>query len=210
MARKHRKTIQLCLIRCGQTTWDAEKRVHGAADLPLSDQGREAVAAIAEGIRTGRIATVYHPDTEAARETARAFAEAVEAKTRAVGDLIDPDLGLLEGMAVQVFAERHPKRFRQWEQDPLRLVPPEGEPVAEARARVFSALGRIVKRSRSEEVAVVLPPLSLGLLRCRLADRPASDLWPLLRDRPDVERYCLTIEQVKSLEAGMKVDAVSA
>ncbi|UCD76736.1 MAG: histidine phosphatase family protein [Phycisphaerales bacterium] len=210
MARRQQRNIQLCLIRCGQTTWSAEQRLHGAVDLPLSPEGREAVANAAEGVRTSRIATVYHPDTEAAAETARAFARTVGAKNHAVAELIDPDLGLLEGLEKQVFAERFQKRFRQWELDLLRLAPPEGEPVLEARARVFAAIARIIRRSRSEEVAVVLGSLTLGLLRCRLADRPASDVWELLRNRPDVERYCLTAEQVKELETEARAEAVTA
>ncbi|MHC4306393.1 MAG: phosphoglycerate mutase family protein, partial [Planctomycetota bacterium] len=33
----------LTLIRCGESTWDAEGRLHGRSDLPLSIAGRASV-----------------------------------------------------------------------------------------------------------------------------------------------------------------------
>ena len=41
--------------------------------------------------------------------------------------------------------------------------------------------------------------MALGLLRCWLADRPAADLWSLVRTRPRIERYLLAGEVVSRL-----------
>lgn len=210
MARGQDDCLLMCLIRCGETTWNAEDRVHGAVDLPLSAAGSAAVRNLPLNARTGRIGTVHHPDTEAAAATAKAFADKVKAKAKVATELLDANLGLLEGLEMQVFAERFRRAHRQWGQDPLRLAPPDGEPILEFRSRLFAAVARILKRARSEEVAIVLSPLGLGLLRCWLADRPTSELWAMLRDRPDVERYCLTKDQVKDLETEARAALVSA
>jgi broad specificity phosphatase PhoE len=182
----------------------------GAADLPLSPTGRAYVTAEAERVFAGRIATVCHPDVEAAAESAAIFARTVRAKTKTVVELGDPNLGLFEGLTSQDIADRYPKRFRSWDDDPLSLVPPEGEPMSEARARIFAAVARLLKRTRSDEVAIVLGTLGLGLLRCWLADLPESQMWRLLDDRPGIERYVLAPSQVEELADAARMMATRA
>jgi len=191
-----RSFITLSLIRCGETTWEREGRLLGSSDLPLADAGRVSVTADAARLAGLRLGTIHHPPDEAATETAKIFARTAKARTKAVQELADPNLGLLEGLLQREFADRHAKRYRQWEDDPLSLVPPEGEPIAEARTRLFSAVARLLKRSRAGDVSVVLHPIGLGLLRCWLADRPPSHLWPLLEDARRVERYTVAMSLI--------------
>ncbi len=205
MATK-RKPILLTLIRCGETTWDAEGRLHGRSDLPLSIDGRTSVTADAKALSGCRITMVCHPPDDAATETAQIVAGAVDGKAKVVADLTDPDLGVLEGMSTQEFADRFPKRFKQWQEDPLSLTPPEGEELVGARARVLSAIGRLARRSRLDEIAVVLHPVALGLMRCWLADRPAADLWSMVRTRPRIERYLLGAELITGLEEAARTE----
>ncbi len=201
-----RNSIVLCLIQCGDTAWDTDGRVHGSTDLPLSDDGLDGVTADAARLTGVRFSTVYHPPDEAAAQTGELFARAAGAKAKGVDELADPDLGLLEGLLRQDFADRYAKRYRQWQDDPLSLSPPEGEEISDGRARIFAAVARVLRRSRSEEVAVVLHSLGLGLLRCWLADRPAGHLWPMQRGRGRVERYALAAEMIGWLEDSARVE----
>lgn len=198
MASK-RKTITLALIRCGETTWDVEGRLYGCSDLPLSIDGRTAVSEDVASLDCGRIGTIYHPPDDAAIETAQIVAGGTGSKAKAVAELADPDLGVLEGLTAKDFADRFSKRYKQWQEDPLTLAPPEGEPLVDARARLFGAISRMARRSRHDEIGIVLHPVGLGLLRCWLANRPAADLWSMLRTRPRIERYLLAREMVSEL-----------
>ncbi len=203
MASK-RASIVLSLVQCGETAWDGEGRLHGSTDLPLSEAGREVVKVAATGLTSARFNTIYHPPDEAATETAEWYAQGCGAKTKAVPELADPDLGLLEGLGEQAFSERFLKRYRQWHDDPLSLSPPEGEDLSDARARIFAMVARLLRRSRADEVAVVLHSLGLGMVRCWLADRSPADLWEVLRAGRRVERYVLAVEMIKWLEAVAK------
>ncbi len=205
-----RKCIMLTLVRCGETTWDVEGRLHGRSDLPLSIDGRTSVleaAAVLEGIR---VPTVFHPPDDAAAETGQIVARIVGGRTKAQADLADANLGVLEGLSAQEFAERFPKRYKQWQEDPLTLTAPDGEDMSDARSRLYAAVARLVKRSRSDEVAIVLHPLALGLLRCWLADRPSSDLWATVRGRPRIERYVLSMDTAAALAAGARAQVTRA
>ncbi len=199
MAAK-RKSILLTLVRCGETTWDAEGRLHGRSDLPLSIDGRAAVTTDVAGLGSRPITTVHHAPDDASVETAQLVAAVVGAKTKASDGLAEADLGVFEGITRQEFAERFAKRFKQWQDDPLSLSPPEGEDLADARARIFSTISRLIRRARSDELAVVLHTLGVGLLRCWLADRPPSELWTMVKDRPRVERYLLSMDMADALD----------
>src|SRR5262249_49785638 len=156
------RTIMLCLIQCGETVWEGEERMHGSTDLPLSEAGRAAVAADVQRMKTDRVAMVHHPNDEAATDTAQLAARKLGAKSKPVAELADPNLGLWEALQRSEFAERYPSRYRQWLEEPMVLTPPEGENLSEAAARILGALAHLLRRSRSEEVAVVLHPLALA------------------------------------------------
>src|SRR5919202_2469674 len=61
---------RLILVRHGESTWNAEERLQGQLDPPLSERGREqsrALAAIADGVPDDRVVC---SDLTRARETA--------------------------------------------------------------------------------------------------------------------------------------------
>lgn len=190
----------LWLVRAGESIWQREHRLQGRADLPLSAEGRAAILAELAQFGPGptspsapghELAAVHHPPDEGATETAAIVARAAGSRTKALRELADPDLGLLDGLTLDVFEERFPTRHRQWQEEPLSLVPPEGEPLIDARRRVLDELARLAKKHRGKEFAVVLHPLALGFARCALADRSGRDLWKSLEGRPRLERYLL-------------------
>ncbi len=195
-----RNEILLTLIGCGETTWEAEGRVHGATDLPLSPAGQASITTIASALKSKSLGVVYHTSDEASTDTAYIIAEAVGSKTKVIQELADPDLGLIEGLTEKDFADRFPRRHKQWLEDPLSLSPPEGEPLVDARARIFEACAKILKRSKSDHPVIVLRPLALGFMRCWFGDCSASALWDIVRARPQIERYALTSEIVGWLE----------
>lgn len=204
----------LTLIASGDTTWSHEGRLLGSADLPMSNQGLSQAATSAEtlaaefGIGDDNsavlpFAVIHHPPDEAATATAQTIATRIGCKTRAVDALRDPHLGLLEGLTRRTFAERYPKRFKQFNDDPLSLSPPEGEDLADARARLFQAVAKLTqkkgKRGRARDTAIVLHHLNLGMFRCWLSEAGSERLWELIENRPRVERYSLMPEQNQRL-----------
>lgn len=194
------QSIILRLVRCGETTWSDDGRLVGSSDLPLSDAGRAAVRADAARLDRGEVATIYHPADEAAIETAQIIGRALGAKPKVAPELADPHLGLLEGLTEQQFAERFPKRYKQWLEDPLSVSPPEAPDVMASRDQLFAAVAKLLRRSRRGEVAMVMQTQGMGLLQCWLAQRPAREMWAFVKSRPRIERYALTSAMINQLE----------
>lgn len=147
---------------------------------------RELVARMGEGPEV-----LYHPLDEAAAETAQVIAARFACKVRAAEDLRNPDLGLLEGLAVAHFEKRFESRFAEWMVSPLTVEPPEGESLASARERLLEAVDELVGRHQHERLGLVLQPIALAFVRDALARGDGSRLWDRLDLRAPATHYAL-------------------
>jgi probable phosphoglycerate mutase len=53
---------RLCVVRHGETAWNAEGRVQGQLDIPLSDAGRAQARSVARALAQGRFQALYSSD----------------------------------------------------------------------------------------------------------------------------------------------------
>lgn len=191
MARK--PLVNVLLLRAGRTAWEDASRVHGGADLPLTDEGRAITISVinhalsvAGGLTLG---AVYCPTDEASVETARLLASRTGSpRIRQVETLDGAPVGLWEGQLESQLIERYPTAFVHWRKDPTSATPPEGEPMIEVEVRIVGALAKVLERTAAEHIGVVVRPFEYGLVRCLLAGRPLSELWTMLEDGPQAER----------------------
>jgi len=181
--------IQLVFFRSGPTDWDEADRVQGSSDLPLSASGQASLAdlvdkAIADLGAPPKL-VIAGPD-EASVRIAEEISERAGAKKRSIDDLAALNCGLWEGRLESEIAERSPKAYRPWKQDPTAASPPEGESVLDAQTRVLSALARALDKAPSGPVALALRPIPLALARLAIENRPLSEMWDVIEDTPRV------------------------
>jgi len=180
----------LWLFRPAETAWDAEQRLRGSTDLPAIEESlaelRQRVARLGDGPEY-----LYHPADEAAIESARIIASRFACQVRAHRDLADPDFGLLEGLSLSEFERRFESRYAEWVASPLTVIPPEGEPLADARARILDALAEIFDRHPGKRIGIVLHVTALGIVRDALARGDGSRLWERVEGRTWCTQYAL-------------------
>lgn len=182
---------RLLLMRSGRTEWDLLGRVQGAADLPMSQAGRETVESQARGLAEAGLDVILTAPDEASRGTGAILAEATQAKkVVAVPDLAEMGLGLWEGLRYEELENRYCRAGRQFLEDPSGVLAPEGEAMDDFSAKVRVAVARALARQRKgTTVGIVVRPIALGLIRCVLNGADLGQLWAMLSDRPDVEWY---------------------
>jgi len=172
--------IKLLIVRAGASEWDLADRLSGSADLPLSPEGVAAVRAIARELPEGSVCQIWTSPEDTAETTAQAIAQATNARLKVVPALHEVSVGLWEGLNCADAEERAGKAFRQWREDPTSVVPPGGEPIAEAAERVIGQVRALLAKARGDEncgVCLVLRPMVFGIVRCWLRGEDLAEMW---------------------------------
>lgn len=169
--------LQIILIRPGSTDYDVQRRIQGTLDVPLNDQGAMEVAQMIEELRGQPIELIYSPDCEPAMQTARAISDALGVKLKKLDHMENLNQGLWQGVLIDEVRVKQPRVYRQWQERPEAVCPPEGEMVGEADERIRAAIARLEKRHKEGAVGLVLPEPLASLLRRQLCQCELGDLW---------------------------------
>lgn len=170
--------FQILLIRPGATEYDQQGRIQGNLDIPLCEDGRRQVEAMVDELRDQPITAIYTSPCQAAQQTADALSEALDLKVKELDKLKNVNHGLWQGMLIADVKAKQPRVYRQWQEQPATVCPPQGETIIAAEERLHTAIAKLVKKHKYEGmVAVVLPEPLASVLCHALRNDELSDLW---------------------------------
>ena len=130
----------LLLVRHGETDWNADGRLQGHTDRPLSDFGRRQARQLAEELQEEKLEAIYSSDLARARETAEIVGERLGLPVQLDGDLREKDWGTWEGLT-------------SVERDRVEFV---GESTEAHHERILRALRRISERHPGDGLILVV------------------------------------------------------
>jgi broad specificity phosphatase PhoE len=172
--------LRIVLIRPGSTDYDGQERIQGALEIPLNQQGTAEVAQIGEQLKDKGIETIYAPGCQPAQQTAEALAAALGTKLKTLDRMQNLDHGLWQGMQISEVRHKQPKVYRQWQEQPENVCPPEGEMLSHAEQRVRAAMLKLLKRHKQGVIGLVLPEPLASLVRRFVTQEELGDLWKAL------------------------------
>jgi broad specificity phosphatase PhoE len=142
--------MRLILVRHGETVWNAERRLQGHADAPLSERGIEQ-ARRAAGFFAGGSAPslVMSSDLSRACHTAELLGFSSFATDQRLREM---DLGEWTGRWIEEIEASEKGAYREWRLG--SYTPPRGEGWEAFRERVGEAINEIVARSEGDIVIV--------------------------------------------------------
>jgi broad specificity phosphatase PhoE len=120
----------LLLVRHGETDWNADGRLQGQTDRPLTDFGRHQAQQLADELDGDKFEAIYSSDLRRARETAEIVGGRLGLGVALDPDLREKDWGTWEGLTAV-------------ERDRVEFV---GESTEAHRDRILGALRRISER----------------------------------------------------------------
>lgn len=88
----------LLLVRHGETDWNADGRLQGQTDRPLSEFGRRQARRLADELVDEELGAIYSSDLVRARETAEIVAGRLGMPVNLDPDLREKDWGTWEGL----------------------------------------------------------------------------------------------------------------
>jgi broad specificity phosphatase PhoE len=163
------------LIRPGSTDYDQQGRIQGTLDMPLNEQGSASAHQLAAELRPLEISLIYSSPAQCAWQTASAIGEALDIKVKKIESWQNVDHGLWQGMLVDDLRRKHPKVFRQWQEQPENVCPPQGETLRDAQERAQAALEKLVRKQKTGTIALVVPEPLGAILRSLLVHGEIGD-----------------------------------
>ncbi len=150
------------VVRPGETEFDGQSRIQGSLNLPLTEFGEQQVEQIIAELRLEQpFDVIYASPTEPAASTAHAIAAALGVPVRIVDGLANLHQGLWQGMQLDEIRRKHPRVYKQWEDQPESVCAPDGEECEEALERVEQSLRKPLKR---DESFIVVAPEPIATL----------------------------------------------
>lgn len=146
----------ILLIRPGATEFDEQGRIVGTLNVPLSDLGVRQSIELAKETSDFEIKAIFSSPSAAAIETAEIIGQHHSRKVKVKDALLNIDMGLWQGKAIDELRKNQPKVAKQWEEHPETVCPPEGESFEDVIPRVNKFLKKLQKKQRSGTIAIVV------------------------------------------------------
>ncbi|MEZ6046540.1 MAG: histidine phosphatase family protein [Planctomycetaceae bacterium] len=156
----------ILLIHPGSTEYDEQRRIQGKLDLPLSDKGEHQVDDLAELLSNAPLEVIYCGPCDSARSTAERIADRLDIPVVELSGLANVDQGLWQGMKIEDLQRKNPHVFKQYQETPESICPPEGELVADAQKRIQKSVNKILKGK--SPCAIIVPEPLASLIACKL------------------------------------------
>lgn len=160
---------RLCLVRHGETTWNADHRFQGSSDPPLSEIGRTQARRLASRLQSEIFDAAYCSDLKRAQETAALLAHPLKLDVRTDSRLREMSFGVFEGLPPQEIQARYPDEYAAWSAD-RENAPPGGEPLSQMVARLKAFLTHIQNQHSEKRILAVAHGATIGVLICLLLD----------------------------------------
>jgi len=147
---------RLCLVRHGETAWNAERRLQGHLDVPLNDAGRLQAEAAARTLAAQTFAAAYSSDLYRARETATAAARSLGLELTIEPELRERHYGDFQGLTYDEARERFPVDYGRFHaRDADFAFTGGGESLTAFAARIRRVLSRIASAHPGQQALVV-------------------------------------------------------
>lgn len=168
--------VQILLVRACSTDFDEQGRIKGTLDIPLNEVGQGQVAQTVADLHDTEINYLYTSPCRSALQTAEALAGDHKLRIKQLDELQNLDHGLWHGKLIDEVRVSQPKVFRQLQDHPETVCPPQGESVGAALERVRTLVTRLIRKHRTGTIALVVPEPVASLVSSILGSE-MGDLW---------------------------------
>ena len=148
---------KLLLIRHGETEWNAERRVQGHTNSPLSARGRRQAQAVAARLISVPISAIYSSDLTRALDTATPIAGPHQLPILPMVGLREKCYGIWEGLTETEIEAVSPDGWRRYHRDRQLDYPiPGGETWEDVQTRILAVLTYVLSEHPKENDTIAL------------------------------------------------------
>ncbi|ADO08277.1 MULTISPECIES: 2,3-diphosphoglycerate-dependent phosphoglycerate mutase GpmB [Pantoea] len=165
--------LQVYLVRHGETVWNAERRIQGQSDSPLTEKGEQQAYQVGERVKHLGITHVIASDLGRTRRTAEIIADACGCTVTLDPRLRELNMGVLEKRPLDGLTAEE----EQWRATLVNGTEggriPEGESMTEMATRMHAALNACLELPAGSRPLLVSHGMALGSLVSTILGLPA-------------------------------------
>lgn len=167
-------TTRLCVVRHGETAWNAEHRVQGQLDVPLNAIGLAQAQAAAKVLSQQKFDAIYSSDLTRARQTARPTATLLSLEILLEKDLRERHYGIFERLTYAEVKTRYPEDYARFHARDPEYAFRTGESLKDFSARSIAVISKIANEHAGKSILVFTHGGVLDELYRFVAGLPAS------------------------------------
>lgn len=175
---------RLFVARHGQTQWNADQKICGRTDLPLTEEGLRQAQALAQRVEGLDIDLIIASPMLRARQTAAAVAEKYGLDIMIDERLIEQDYGIFEGKD-----RRDPGFLANKRQFTVRY--PGGESMMDVACRVYSLIEEVKLKYPGKTVLLVCHGGVCRLIRTYFEDLTNDEFFHYCEENANIREYSL-------------------
>ena len=174
--------MKLYVARHGQTRWNAENKICGRTDLPLTEEGLRQAQALAEKVKDLKIDQIISSPMIRALHMAKVLSDSCGAPIRVDERLIEQDYGIFEGRDRQ-----DPEFLNNKRQFAVRY--PGGESMMQMAGRIYPLLEEIKKNYPRKTVLLTCHGGVCRVIRTYFLDMTNEEYFSYSPDNASLEVY---------------------
>ena len=152
---KNKNSVELTLVRHGETDWNAIKKAHGHEDIPLNDKGREQAKKTAKNLNGQKFDIIITSPLSRAKETAEIISKELDVPISEMEELKERDIGDWNGKNIEEIMKKHPGVIKETALSSLHITPPKGESLTDFYNRVSIARNKLLEKYAGKKVLLV-------------------------------------------------------
>ena len=175
-------TVEVYLVRHGQTSWNKLRKCQGVSDIELNEHGRAQAQAVADALADEALQAVYASTLQRSWQTAEFIAAPHGLEVVQREGLKELNHGVLEGLHSDEIRAQHGSFIEKWLRDPTGMIIPGGESLEAVQERSWEALQTIVRQHPEGKIVVVGHQMTNLTLLCKALDMPISNYRRLAQE----------------------------
>lgn len=163
-----KKATRLILVRHCQSAGNKSNAFQGQSDADISDVGAKQLDLLSLRFRNMHLDAIYSSPLMRAYKTAEAINRFHHLEVQVLPELMEIDVGELQGKLLKSMAEDYPLLSKNWNETPQDCVFPGGESMRQVYARAESALRILLHKNQGKTVLVASHGCLLRNMVCAL------------------------------------------
>ncbi|MGE5639294.1 MAG: histidine phosphatase family protein [Clostridia bacterium] len=147
-------TLRLCLVRHGETQWNAEGRVQGQLDVPLSPIGLAQARAVAVVLGKERFDAIYCSDLLRVRQTAEPTASLLNQDVIFTERLRERHYGVFQGLTYADAKLKLPEDYARFKDKDPDYAFQTGESLSQFNERALAFFAFLVEKHQGQSLLV--------------------------------------------------------